>query len=312
MERLGVRGIMGQYFRSLQERAVAAWALAISMLVPSDQETETYESTGMVPPMTERKGGLKLDGIRELTWQIVNKTYQTGVAIPRAWVRRDKTVQISRRIGELATRNIQHWTKLISDLVAAGASTTCYDGVYFFAASGAPHTEGASGSQINYLTASEVSQLSVVTAAAPTAAEMSTAILNTISYMMGYKDDKGEPINGDATRWLVLCPKGAIYAAALEALQPLLLNAAGEVLRSKFQVTVDVDPRSTSTTHFWVFRSGDEVPPIIRQEETAGELEYLAEGSDHTVKNDEYVFTISASRAVGFGQWQGAAECVLS
>ncbi|HPD15804.1 MAG TPA: Mu-like prophage major head subunit gpT family protein [Planctomycetota bacterium] len=312
LERLGVRGIIGRYYRTLQERTVAAWATLISVLQPSDQELETYEATGMVPPLSERQGGLKLGGVREFTWTIHNRKFQTGVTIPRDWLRRDKTGQIMRRIDELAIRGIQHWTKLISDLIAAGGATTIYDGAYFFAASGAPHSAGSSGSQINDLTANEVAALNVGTAAAPTAGEMASAILNTISYMMGYKDDQGEPVNADATNWLVLCPKGAIYASALEAMQPLLLNQAGEVLRNQFRVQVAVDPRSAETVKFYLFRTGDEVAPVIRQEETAAELEVLAEGSDRWVEDDEALFKLQASRNVGFGQWESAARCTLS
>jgi phage major head subunit gpT-like protein len=312
MEKLGVRGMIGRYYRTLQERTIAAWATLISTLQPSDQELETYEATGMVPPLTEREGGLKLGGIREFSWTIRNKKFQTGVTIPRDWMRRDKTGQIVKRIDELAVRGVQHWTKVVSELIAAGAATTIYDGAYFFAASGAPHTAGASGSQINDLAAAQVAALGVTAPAAPTAAEMASAILGTISYMMGYKDDQGEPINADATNWLVLCPKGAIYASALEAMQPLLLNQAGEVLRNQFKVQVAIDPRSALTTGFYMFRTGDEVAPIIRQEETPAKLEVLAEGSDHWVENDEALFKLQASRNVGFGQWESAAQCTLS
>ena len=206
---------------------------------------------------------------------------------------------------------LRAWTVQVGDsaLIAAGTTGLSYDGDYFF---GAAHSEGASGAQVNLLTSSQVASLDVGTAAAPTAAEMQLAILDVIAYMMGFKDDQGEPMNANAKSFLVFCPKGKIFASALTATTQAVINSSTNVLlNTGFNIKAVCDPRQTWTDVFVVFRTDARVKGLIRQEEVKTKMEAIAEGSEEEIKNNRHIYAVKAVRNVGYGYWQQAAHCTL-
>jgi len=309
-QRLGQRGVIGKYFAALEHAQLAPWVDDISVKFDSDQELETYEFLLTPPPMREWKGPRTPQDLLEASFTIRNVHYETSVDIPVAWLRRDKTGRIDIRIQELAQRGVQHWEELLTDLIINGNSTTCYDGQYFF---DSDHSEGDSGTQVNLITATQVSSLNVTTAASPTAAEMMAAILDVIAYMMKYKDDHGEPINEDARGWLIMCPATKIWTSALAAVHNDVINQSTNTLKnSEFNLKVVANPRLTWTTDFAVFRTDAPVKPLIRQEETHLEVKMKGEGSDYEFNQAAWSVGVDAWRAVGYGRWQYAARCTLS
>jgi len=267
----------------------------------------------MSPAMREMIGGIQPRGFRENGITVVNKTFEASLEVLVDEIRRDKTGQVNMRINELADRATEHWAKLLTTLIENGngsSSGLCYDGQYFF---DDDHSEGASGAQKNILTASEVATLNVGTAASPTPAEMQLCILDAIAYMMGYLDDQGEPMNAEAREFLVLCPKGKIFASALTAVtQPVISSSTNPLMNTGFKITAACNPRSTWTTDFALFRTDAETRAFIRQEEVPTKMEAIAEGSEEEIKNGRHIYVAKAVRNVGFGLWQRAARCTLS
>ncbi|HUW35622.1 MAG TPA: Mu-like prophage major head subunit gpT family protein, partial [Planctomycetota bacterium] len=200
---LGSRAIIGKFYHRLEQEEGKLYIPRIGMRFSSDQESETYRWLGQVPQMREWFGGRNPKGLSHEGITIANRKFESTLEISVDDLRRDKTSQISLRIGELAIRTASHWLKLLNTLIEAGTSSLCYDGHYFFDTA---HAEGSSGTQLNALAAGQVPKLDVTTATAPTPDEMASAILGVIGYMLGYKDDQGEPMNELAREFIVMVP----------------------------------------------------------------------------------------------------------
>lgn len=317
---LGSRAIIGNFYAALEAVKGANWVGPVSMFFNSDQESETYKWLGMAPALREWVGGRNAKGFRENGITITNKTFEGTLVVPTNWLRRDKTGQIQVRIDELAQRAAELDAKLLSTLIINGGGSTsglCYDGQYFF---DTDHSEGDSGTQTNALVASDYSELNVTTATNPTVAEMNSAILKCIQHMYGFKDDQGEPMNGNASNFLIMTPVnmlgaalGAVYGkiinAATGAYDNVLANAARE---QGFNVSAVANPRLTGTSDFFVFRTDAKCKPFIVQDEEPLSVDAIAEGSEHEFKNNEHLYGVKRICNVGYGYWQYAVKATLS
>lgn len=314
---LGSRAIIGEFYHRLSQLLGISWVNLVSMLFTSDQESETYKWLGQVPQMREWIGGRLAKGLTEQGITIANKKYESTLEISVDDLRRDKTGQIMVRIGEQARRALAHWASLLSTIMINGTSGVCYDGQYFF---DDDHSEGDSGTQKNLLTATEVPKLDVTTTTAPTAAEMTDAILGVIGYMLAYKDDQGEPLNEDARKFLVIVGTPQLWAPAMAAVgAQVITDGAGAAFTNvlgtlrDFEVRVEYNPRMAAlTTNMMVFRSDSDVKPLIRQEEEAIKMSAIAEGSELEFTDDVHQYGIKALRNVGYGYWQMASYSTFS
>jgi len=307
---LGRRDIIGKFFAAIEEYTGKSWIDLVSVLFDSDQDSETYKWLGMVPAMREWVGGRQAKGFRENGITIVNKTFEATLNILVDWIRRDKTKQVRIRINELAERATGHWAKLLSTLITNGTGATsglCYDGQYFF---DDDHSEGDSGTQKNLLTNGEVAALDVAAATTPTVSEAIKAILGVIAYMLGYKDDQGEPMNANAKKFTVMTSVTLWpYLVHAELGEPAdESNVLKELKKQGFIVSVVPNPRLTYTTQFATFRTDAPAAPFIRQEEEKISIGGKGEGSEFEFDNNMHQYGIKAIRNVGFGYWQYASH----
>jgi phage major head subunit gpT-like protein len=306
---LSSRAIKGEFYNVLSQSTGVPWVEEISMLFLSDQAIETYEQLGMVSSMEEWKSGKNakmLDMLGNIT--IINKLFESTIQVSKAEKRRDKTGQIQIRINELVRKAQSHWAKILTELLITGQTTLCQDGQFFF---DTDHTEGNNTtSQDNDLTTN------IVTAAAPTAAEMMTAILDCISAIVGFKDNENDPMNENANMFRVMVPVNMMTAAAAAVKSPVITDGSGAFTNTihsmgDFLIQFSVNARLTTTTEFYTFRAdGNGTKALIRQEETPLEMNSLAEGSDEEFKNKRHLHNVESSRNVGFGMWQNA--CLMT
>jgi phage major head subunit gpT-like protein len=219
------------------------------------------------------------------------------------------------RIRDLANRTNSHWASLLSTLIIAAEAGLCYDGQYFF---DTDHSEGSSGSQSNDLTItlSGLPASNAGSTTVPSVEEMQLSIAQCIAQIMSFKDDQGEPMNEDATGFLVMVPNQMYYQSAAQAVAtPMQVAASQTVLEAIKQTnTIQVvqNPRLTWTTKFAVFRTDAEVKPFIRQEENAVQLKVKGEGSEFEFDNDAHQYGVDAWRNVGYGFWQMACLATLA
>lgn len=305
---LGYRGLREEFFQSLASVIERSWANAIGMIVDSDQEIETYKWLGMSPQMREWVGGRLAKKLRVESFQIRNLPFESTLYFDDDDLRREKTAQFRVRIQDLALRAGTHWNKLITDLLIANGNG--YDGKAFFATN---HVSGDSGTLTNLLTATEVPSANVATAAAPTASEMAAIIMELTAYMMGWKDDQGEPINTEAKDFIVMVPQN-MNAALRQALTAQYLvngvsNIALEAVRAGlFTIRPVVNPRLTTTTEMYAFIADRPIKAIILQDEVG----IRTSMKDEVFDNRMWKFGIDARRNAGYGEWNTAAKLTLS
>lgn len=311
---LSSRAIMGMYFARLESDGAGMWLPAVANSFSSDQASETYNFLGQSPAMREWIGGRQAKGFSGQGVTIVNKHYEATLEIAKRDARRDKTPQIMARVQEFADRGQTHWGSLVSTLILAGDSTACYDGQYFF---DTDHSEGDSGTQSNDISV-DISALPAVahgSTTAPSMEEMQQSILAGIAAILGFKDDRGEPMNEGARTFVVMVP-AALYPAALAATATMATAALGNNMNpnvlSRFSVSVEMNTRLTWTTQFAVFRTDSPIKALIMQTEQDTELKAKAEGSEYEFDNDAWQFGIDAWRGVGYGYWQRACLVTMT
>lgn len=311
---LSSRAIIGLFYEILEASKDLAWPFRVGMEFTSDQESETYKWLGSSPMMREWIGGRLAKSLRENGITITNKEFEATLEIATKDLRRDKTGQIKIRIGEMADRTNQHWASLLSTIIKAGGAAVCYDGQYFF---DNDHSEGDSGTLSNLLTASDYSDLNITTPANPTADELINVILKLVQHMYSLKDDRGEPLNENAKRFLLMVPVN-MWAAAMQACTKNLISTGTGAIDNPllgndgFSIEPVSNPRLTSTSELYLFRADGRAKPFILQNEVDVQVDAIAEGSEEEFKNKRHLYGVSASRNVGYGLWQQAIKATLS
>lgn len=312
---LSSRAIMGMYFARLEQDQGMGWIDGMSNLFGSDQASETYKFLGQSPAMREWVAGRHAKGFTGQGITIVNKHYESTIEIQKKDARRDKTPQLQARISEFADRAQTHWASLLSTLLLNAPSTVCYDGQYFF---DTDHSEGESGTQDNDI-AVDISGVPGAgtdnTPAAPNANQMQWAITRGIAQIMSFKDDRGEPMNENARRFLMVVPVG-LYIPAVAAISTLTTAAMTQNVNPNviagMNVDVQMNPRLTWTDSFAIFRTDSPIKAFIRQTEQETELKAKAEGSEFEFDNDAWQFGIDNWRGVGYGYWQRSCYVTMT
>lgn len=299
---LSSRAIIGEFYNTLEQDMGASYIPGITNLFQSNQESETYKWLGMAPAMREWIGGRQAKGFRENGLTITNKTFEATLEVLLDEMRRDKTGQVMVRVRELAQRTNAHWAKLVTTLLIAGETAVCYDGQYFF---DTDHAEGDSGSQSNDIT------YAAATGTTPTTAEFEGAILKSVEQIIGLKDDQGEPMNENASSFLIMVPVVHMATAAAALKNPVIVDGSGARTNTitnigGFNFELAVNPRLTWTDKFATFRTDAETKAIIRQEEEGVTVSAIAEGSELEFRENKHHYGVKAIRNVGYGYWQRA------
>jgi len=316
---IGFRQIKGDFFTKLEALLGGSWFDLISMKLRSDSPQEDYAWLGMSPALREWIGGRQSKGLRDEALTIINKEFESTLEIPVKDIERAKVDQIGIRISELAGRAAEHPAKLASTFIDNGTGDTsglCFDGQYFF---DDDHVSGGSGTQKNVLTSSEVGQLDISDADAPTAVEVVNAVIGVIAYMMGYKDDQGEPMNGNAKEFLVMTSHLLFPYFAAGLFNQIINTGSGAIdstvkamEKDGFRIRLVANPRLTWTTQFCVFRTDVQTKPLIYQVEKDFSMSMLGAGSDNEFENNTHKFGVTGRYNLGYGIWQYASRSTLS
>lgn len=295
------------------DRDPGGWAGEVGMLFRSDQEIETYNWLGQSPKMREWRGNRLARGLRDQGISLKNLPYEATLEIREKDLRRDKFGQIKRRIGQLSTNTNSHWAQLLSALINAGTSGLAYDGKPFFANN---HSEGDSGTLSNLLTASDYTALNVTTPTLPTAQELALILVAMMTHFATFKDDTGEPINENASRFLVMVPPMMLGMARIAVSANTLTGSTGsEDNPVKAQVSSIVpvaNTRLTSNSAITMYRTDAEDKPFILQEEKPVGVSAKGYGSEYAHDTGNHQYGVDADRAAGYGIWQYAMHATLS
>jgi phage major head subunit gpT-like protein len=312
---LSSRAIVGEYYAKLETPAIG-WIEPLSFMFDSNMPIETYKWLGQSPAMRQWLGGRGLKGLNVNGISIANNLYEGSLEIDGEDFRRDKTGQVLVRVADLARRTQTHWASLLSTLILNGSTTACYDGQNFFSTG---HVEGDNQTaQSNLLTITMSGLVSPQTASLgtttnPGALAMQQGILMGVQQILGFLDDRGEPMNEDAKQFTVMVPvpywhaaKAAVGVPTLTGSESNLIPVLGSV--DNFNISVVANPRLNWTDKFAIFRSDGSVKPFIRQDEYAPMLALLDENSEYFALNHKLIFGVNVSRGVGYGYWQQAVR----
>jgi len=314
MNRITERQVIGTFYKTLSQDIGASWIGGLSNYFTSDQASEEYAWLGMAPALRQWVGGRLAKTLREAGLTLTNVHYEATLDILLRDLRRDKSGQALIRMAEMARRANAHWVSLLSTLIAAGESTVCYDGQYFF---DTDHSEGDSGTQSNDITVdiSAVPAENHGTTTLPSVEEMQWAIFKGIEAIIGFKDDQGEPMNEDGTQFLTMVPMTFMQVGLQAVATPYQVSSsqlALSELQRDFSIKVVPNARFTWTDRFPVFRTDSNVKALIRQEETKVSLKAKGAGSEYEFDNDAWQFGIDTWRTVGYGYWQNACLVTLT
>jgi phage major head subunit gpT-like protein len=311
------KNLIGMFDEMYEAQLNSMWARDIGMIVNSNMETETYGWLGGAPVLEELKGEAKtIDGLNKFTYTLRNKEYAVQMLIKELDLRRDKLSMIEKRIGDLSQKAADHWNTLAATLLTNGATSgyNSYDGTTFFSAS---HSESGTA-QKNLVTSSELADLNVGTATAPTPDEAAKVVQALIGHFYTFTDDKGSAINGTAKSFSIYVgtvPLWSAFSTAVSA-NNLTSGASNPVIGLRASgVTVDVKlipALSASTDKVYAFRNDSIVKPLILQEEVPLDPQMTDTSSDEYKKFRRFIFSLYTSRAAGYGRWQSAIRATLS
>ncbi len=314
MDKITERQIIGSFYKTLSQNNGAAWIDQVSNYFTSDQKSEEYAWIGQSPVMREWIGGRNAKGFRENNITIANKHFEATIDFLVKDLRRDKTGQILTRINELARRTNAHWASLLSLLILNAAATPCYDGQYFF---DTDHQEGKSGRQSNDISV-DISALPAVvhgTPAAPSVPEFQGAIASGVQQIVSFVDDQNEPMNEDASAFMVMVPVALMNTAMQAVATPVQVaesQTALQAMKSNFSISVVPNARLSSwTDKFVLFRTDSAIKSFIRQEETGVSLKVKGAGSEYEFDNDAHQYGVDTWRNVGYGYWQNSCLITL-
>lgn len=104
----------------------------VAMTVPSTTKSNTYDWLGDFPTLREWVGDRVVKDMRELAYQIQNKTFEATVGIQRTDIEDDNLGTYAPRVRRMGQSAAEHPDLMIAALLAGGESALCYDGQNFF------------------------------------------------------------------------------------------------------------------------------------------------------------------------------------
>ena len=306
----GVKGDIGAALDAVTpaSNTLAAASMAIDSKLAAGQ-SEDLSFLGSVPALEEWFSERTSHQPIEYDYTIRNRKFSSTIQTPLDWVENDKTGLVQRRINMLRDRVVNWRGRLIADLINSVGNA--FNGTAFFSSA---HSWGDSGTIDNDLTQA------AATGTAPTPDEAATAIMNAWQQMLGFLDDRGEPVNEGASSFLVIV--GSAYASShFQALNSDNLdlgtgsrdNPVKGLQQAGNTFGLVASPRITDTDAMILCRVDEGWQPFVFQENTDGrKITAKAEGSDFEHDKDAWEFGIKAVGNAGYGLFTSAVRTVYT
>jgi len=338
----GIRGIFAREFLTRQKRVKYT---RFTSIVNSDKEEEKYAMIGTLPQLAELIDERALAGFSSYDYTLKNKTYVSGVKVPRRVFDFDQTGQLRTLVQSLGARVANFPDKLVAALLQNGDQSTYigYDTAIFFSSS---HDLGNGTSQINKVTGNVTDDmLDAIVGSSTDKADRDNAIagfqmdlMKARAQLAGFTDDRGEPWHDsfDAAGLIIVCsPKmEAIARVAIEGTMisdttNMTLKLAGDIITSQYPLDATASIESswyllkvdTPIQPFIFQRFGPKTdfPDVIPEADqevlkalNAVEIQTVMRGGQnidaHTFFNDEFLFGARVVYSAGYGMWQNAIK----
>jgi phage major head subunit gpT-like protein len=118
-------------FNSAFEGVRPTWS-TVAMEVPSSTKSNTYGWMNKIPGMREWLGDRVINNVSASGFSVVNKSYEATIGVDRDSIEDDELGIYNPMLTEMGMRAAEHPDELVWSLLAAGLTTACYDGQYFF------------------------------------------------------------------------------------------------------------------------------------------------------------------------------------
>ena len=285
-------------FKQSLDEAVKEFDLwkEIASLFTSITDKETYSWLGAVATMNEWKDNRQYQAMKAYDYTLTNVHYEGTLEVDRDAYEDDKYGMMNTRIQGLARRALRHYNEKVVSQLDDGATLLAYDGGTFFKTN---RTIGSSGTIDNKKSG----------AYSGSSTEILTAIGLGVETMMGYKDDKGVPMNLEPDM-IVCSPKMRI-----PILNALLPGVAGTVRpeagiipadRVKASAWVDLD-----SDDWYLLCTKAEVKPLIFQLRKDVEFVSLTSPDNDTVfKTKKFLYGVDDRFATGYGDPRTAIKFI--
>lgn len=104
----------------------------ITMVVPSSSASNTYGWLGAMPSVREWIGDRVINDVAEHGYAISNKDFELAIGVKRTDIEDDNLGIYSPLMEDIGQSMKKQPGKMVYILLAAGFTTACYDGQYFF------------------------------------------------------------------------------------------------------------------------------------------------------------------------------------
>lgn len=127
----GLRTGFSKAFQDALTHTPTDWE-KVATRVPSSSASNTYGWLGQFPALREWVGDRVLKDMAAQAYQVQNKLYEGTVAVKRTDIEDDNVGVYTPLFSEMGRAAKAHADQLVFALLAAGETTTCYDGQNFF------------------------------------------------------------------------------------------------------------------------------------------------------------------------------------
>ncbi|MDJ0838954.1 MAG: Mu-like prophage major head subunit gpT family protein [Acidobacteriota bacterium] len=287
--------IEGMYYEQRDALEEASWVGDVAMDFDSDKGEEQYDFLGHSPTVKKKRRGpstgeeLDKRGIR-----IANEEYEATLRVKSKDMRRDKTGQIQARVSDFARGGVEFRERNTAQTLAAGESTVCYDGSYFFDTT---HQWGKSGQQTN------IKPTAAANPAAITNTEVADGLLFAVEDLLLQRNNQGDFCNGSARNFLVLTGVRLVRKHTELTKEKWENEGNNPMYGSNFNFRFAFSPWINWSNKAIILATDYALKPAIIQTEVPLELHHLGENSDHHFFNKELIWRLEGELGFGLGEW---------
>ena len=274
----GLRAIYEETF----ENTKPEWD-KIAMEAPSTTESEVYSWVAEVPGMKEWVDERTLEALKQFSFTIKNKDWESTIAVDRNAMEDNKLGQIKPRIQDLGMAAKAHPDELVFTLLGAGFSSTCFDGQFFF---DDDHPLANGTTQSNKLTL----------------ALDATGLQSALAIGRRLKGYTGRPLN-IIFDTLAVPPELEITARKL-LFADRDNNGATNILKGVIPNLV-VNPYLADTNNWFILCTKRPLKPMILQMRKRPEFLALDKPDDYNAfMKKQFLYGVDARYNIGYGMYQ--------
>lgn len=266
---------------------------------PSDGPSNTYGWLAGLTGMREWIGPRVVEGMKERSYTIVNKTYEKTIGIMREALEDGMVADATMAMAELVKVVNRLDDDLLLALIEGGQAATvaglAYDGQYFYDTDH-PIDLDSSGSQRNYY--------------ASALALDATNLKTIVATMRAFKGESNIPFGIGQDGLTCLAPPGK-EGALMDAIEAKTVSTGGEnILATKYNIKPLIWSRLSSATRYFVFDLSPNTPgpkPFMRQVRRAPAfVSKVSPTEDNVFSDNQFIWGADARIGAGYGAWQKA------